>query len=37
LGLDKGMGYLDARNLKVEYIKETVKKKMTLFGSVDKA
>ena len=37
VGLDKGMGYLDARNLKVGYIKEAVKKKMILFGSVDKA
>ena len=36
-GLEQGMGYLEARNLKVQYIKEAVKKKMILFGSVDKA
>ncbi len=30
--LEKGMDYLNMRNLKVEYIKEAVKKKMMLFG-----
>lgn len=29
--------YLETRNLKVQYIKEAVKRKMELFGSVDKA
>ena len=33
-GLAEGLSYLDIRNKKVEYIKEEVKKKMTLFGSV---
>lgn len=36
-GEEKKLGYLETRNLKVEYIKETVKHKMTLFGSVNKA
>ena len=36
-GLEKGIGYLETRNLKVAYIKEEVKKKMQLFGSVGKA
>lgn len=36
-GLDEGMGYLDIRNKKVEAIKEAVKVKMRLFGSVGKA
>ena len=36
-GLDQGMGYLEARNLKVSYIKEAVKRKMILFGSENKA
>lgn len=33
-GLAEGLSYLDIRNKKVEYIKEEVKKKMMLFGSV---
>ena len=36
-GAEKKLGYLDPRNLKVEYIKEAVKHKMSLFGSVNKA
>ena len=36
-GEEKKLGYLETRNLKVEYIKETVKHKMALFGSVNKA
>ena len=32
-GLKDGLSYLDLRNLKVEYIKNEVKKKMILFGS----
>lgn len=36
-GEEKKLGYLETRNLKVEYIKEAVKHKMTLFGSVNKA
>lgn len=36
-GLEKGLPYLDIRNLKVEYIKECVKEKMRLFGSENKA
>ena len=36
-GLEKKLGYLETRNLKVEYIKEVVKHKMSLFGSVNKA
>ena len=36
-GEEKKFGYLETRNLKVEYIKEVVKHKMTLFGSVNKA
>jgi hypothetical protein len=36
-GEEKGLGYLATRNLKVQYIKEVVKEKMRLFGSVDKA
>ncbi len=36
-GLAKDLDYLSIRNLKVEKIKETVKKKMELFGSVNKA
>ena len=35
--LAKDMAYLDMRNLKVEYIKQEVLKKMRLFGSVGKA
>lgn len=33
---EKGIGYLEARNAKVEAIKEAVKNKMRLFGSVNK-
>ena len=36
-GLSEGMGYLEARNLKVNCIKEAVKKKILLFGSENKA
>lgn len=36
-GEEKKLGYLETRNLKVEYIKEAVKQKMSLFGSVNKA
>ena len=36
-GAEKKLGYLETRNLKVEYIKEVVKHKMSLFGSVNKA
>jgi len=36
-GLEKGLDYLSVRNLKVEYIKEAVKKKIELFGSANKA
>ncbi len=36
-GLAKDLGYLQTRNLKVEYIKEAVMNKMRLFGSVGKA
>ncbi len=36
-GLEKGLSYLEIRNLKVEYIKSAVKNKITLFGSVNKA
>ena len=36
-GLETGVGYLETRKLKVEYIKEAVKTKMQLFGSVGKA
>jgi fructose-bisphosphate aldolase class II len=35
--LARDMAYLEMRNLKVEYIKQEVLKKMTLFGSVGKA
>ena len=35
-GLAKGLSYLEIRNLKVEYIKQVVKEKITLFGSVNK-
>ena len=35
-GEEKKLGYLETRNLKVEYIKEAVKHKMSLFGSVNK-
>lgn len=36
-GEEKKLGYLETRNLKVEYIKEAVKHKMALFGSANKA
>ena len=36
-GEEKKLGYLETRNLKVGYIKEAVKHKMALFGSVNKA
>ena len=36
-GEEKKLGYLETRSLKVEYIKEAVKHKMALFGSVNKA
>ncbi len=36
-GLEKGIGYLETRKLKVEYIKQAVMKKIKLFGSVNKA
>ena len=36
-GIAKGLSYLEIRNLKVEYIKQVVKEKITLFGSVNKA
>lgn len=36
-GLEKKIGYLETRNLKVETIKEAVKQKMITFGSVNKA
>ena len=36
-GLEKGLSYLEIRNLKVEKIKAVVKNKITLFGSVNKA
>ncbi|MBO5240716.1 MAG: class II fructose-bisphosphate aldolase [Clostridia bacterium] len=36
-GEEKGLGYLETRNLKVQYIKEAVKAKIRLFGSENKA
>ncbi len=36
-GLEKDLGYLEMRNLKVEKIKEAVKTKIRLFGSENKA
>jgi fructose-bisphosphate aldolase class II len=36
-GLEKGLGYLETRKLKVKYIKEAVKNKIKLFGSENKA
>ena len=36
-GLEKKLGYLETRNLKVAYIKEAVKEKIRLFGSENKA
>lgn len=35
--VSSGKGYLDTRNMKVDAIKEAVKAKLHLFGSVDKA
>ena len=35
-GLEKGLGYLDIRNAKVENIKRAVMKKIELFGSAGK-
>ena len=35
--LEQGLGYLQARNLKVQYMKESVMNKIKLFGSVGKA
>lgn len=36
-GLAEGLGYLDIRNRKVDAIREAVKAKMALFGSIGKA
>ena len=36
-GLDEGKAYLEIRNMKVEEIKATVKRKIELFGSANKA
>ena len=36
-GLEKGLSYLEIRNLKVQKIKEAVKTKIRLFGSENKA
>lgn len=36
-GTEKAIGYLETRNLKVEFIKRAVKEKMLLFGSNGKA
>ncbi len=36
-GIENGVGYLETRNLKVQEIKDAVKNKIRLFGSVDKA
>ncbi|MBR2340677.1 MAG: class II fructose-bisphosphate aldolase [Clostridia bacterium] len=36
-GKERGIGYLETRNLKVAYIKEEVKKKIRLFGSENMA
>lgn len=36
-GLEKGLDYLEIRNLKVQYIKEAVKEKIKLFGCENKA
>ncbi len=36
-GAEKGLGYLETRNLKVKYIKEAVRKKITVFGCANKA
>ena len=37
LGLEKGLDYLEIRNLKVEHIKQAVKGKIKLFGCENKA
>ncbi len=36
-GIESGIGYLETRNKKVEFIKKTVENKIRLFGSVNKA
>lgn len=36
-GLEKNLGYLETRNLKVKYMKEVVRSKMLVFGSQNKA
>jgi len=36
-GIEKRLGYLETRKLKVKYIKEAVKNKIRLFGSEGKA
>lgn len=36
-GIERNLGYLETRNLKVEYIREAVELKMRLFGSANKA
>lgn len=36
-GIEKNLGYLETRNLKVKYMKEAVKAKMLVFGSQNKA
>ncbi len=36
-GMETGVGYLETRNLKVQEIKESVKRKILLFGSENKA
>ncbi len=36
-GVEKNLGYLETRKLKVEYIKQAVMQKIKLFGSVNKA
>ena len=36
-GIEKGVGYMETRNLKVKAIKEAVMQKIKLFGSVNKA
>ena len=36
-GIESGVGYLETRNLKVDEIKESVKQKILLFGSNNKA
>ena len=35
-GREKGLGYLDTRDLKVRFIKDAIKKKIMLFGSAGK-